>query len=185
MKTLEKIRTGLMNVVVEAGKIIAFPFYKNGHWKYPHEVLCNMPAESVGKELGDYLNKVNFELAKGYEPHDVKHIITGYEMDTLGEIRMQFYLCGNGNKTLPALFTMAFGVFLIPEHLFTFLNDMDEGRKARSLFHLDYESVMPDSLKSIRLALNIQHLPFEAKSVFTLLREYRRSIQVPTLSRAD
>lgn len=163
-----------MNTVVEAGKIIAFPFYKNDHWKYPHDVLNSMPAGSVGKELGDYLKNVDFELAKGYEPHDVKHILTGYEMDTLGEIRMQFYLCGNGNKTLPALFTMAFGVFLIPEHLVTFLKDMDEGKKARSLFHLDYESVMPDNLRSVRLALNIQYPPLEAKSISVLAKNYWR-----------
>lgn len=173
MKTLEKIRTILMNVVVEAGKIIAMPFYKKEGWKYPQEVLCQMPDGSVGKALDDYLKKMHFELIEGYESHDVKHILTGYEMETLGEIRMQFYLCGNGNKTFPALFTMAFGLFLIPEHMLTFWDDYDQGKKSRSLVHLDYESVITDSLSGARQALNIQHPPMVAKSIFGLVKQLK------------
>lgn len=173
METLRNIRTALMNVVVEAGKIIAMPFYKKVGWKYPQEALYLMPEGSVGKELANYLEKMHFELIEGYESHDVKHILTGYEMETLGEIRMQFYLCGNGNRTFPALFTMAFGLCLIPEHLFTFWDDYDQGKKSRSLVHMDYESVMTDSLSAARQALNIQHPPVEAKSVFVLVKQFR------------
>lgn len=176
MKALEKSRTVLMNVVVEAGKLIAMPFYKKEGWKYPQEVLCRMPDGSVGKELDNYLKKVHFKLIEGYETHDVKHILTGYEMETLGEIRMQFYLCGNGNKTFPALFTMAFGLFLVPEHLFTFWEDYEQGKKSRSLVHLDYESVITDSLSGARQALNIQYPPLEARSVFTLVKQFRSQL---------
>lgn len=160
-----------MNLSVEAGKFIAKPLYKNENWPYVHNDLYSLPIGSVGRELVEYLDQKQFKLIKGYEPHDVKHILTGYEMDTLDEVRLQFYLYGNGNKTLPVLFTLAFGICLIPEHIFTFWEDFKNGSKARSLFYIDYASLMSDNLISVRKAVNILHLPVQSRSILDLAKQ--------------
>lgn len=166
MTTIESIRKYLMNASIEGGKILSRPFYKNKNWRYTHDSLYTLPNGSTGRELVKYLDSMDFKLVEGYEPHDVKHIITGYEMDTIGEVRLQFYLFGNGNQTLPVLFTLAFGISLIPEHILTFWEDYKEGKKAKSLFYLDYSALLEDNLIKVRHTLGIHQLPAVSKSLF-------------------
>ena len=176
MTTIESIRKYLMNASIEGGKILSKPFYKNENWLHTHDSLYALPSGSTGNELVKYLDKMNFKLVEGYEPHDVKHIITGYEMDTLGEVRLQFYLLGNENQTLPVLFTLAFGVWFIPEHILTFWEDYKEGKKAKSLFYLDYAALLEDNLMKVRQTLGIYQLPAESKSLLTRSSQFIESI---------
>jgi hypothetical protein len=176
MKALEKIRTQLLNGAVELGKLAAKPFYRNENWLHTHHDLYSLPTGSIGREMVDYLDSKHFILAKGYEPHDVKHILTGYEMDMLGEIRMQWYLCGNGNHTLPVLFTLSFGSLLVPEHIFTFWQDYQRGKKAKSLFYLDYAALVYEDKASIQKALHILDFPCESTSILQTVAYWCQSL---------
>ena len=73
--------------------------------KFPYtiEQLLTLPDNTLGKDLAIYLQKMNFQLLPNYERHDCKHIILQYEMDEVGEARMQFYFLGNRHYSIPVL----------------------------------------------------------------------------------
>jgi len=166
METLDKIRTGLMNGSIKLAKVVAKPFYQKEYWPYYHEDLHHFPPQSVGYEMVRYLDSKGFKLVENYELHDVKHILTGYEMNTLGEIRLQCYLYGNGNHSLPATLSLGFGLCIIPEHVITFYRDLKRGMKARSLSNLDYAALALENLEEARKALNIREQAQEPENIF-------------------
>lgn len=154
-----------MDGSIEVAKFAAKPFYQPAYWPFAHEDLFQMPKGSIGNDLAIYLEAKDFKLVEKYELHDVKHILLGYEMDTIGEIRLQCYLFGNGNQTLPVVLSTAFGLFIIPEHLITFYRDMKRGQKAKPISSLDYAQLVLENTTQARQNLNILDAPHEAESV--------------------
>lgn len=165
MKTIENIRQRLMNGSIEVAKFAAKPFYQPAYWPFSHEDLFQMPKGSIGNDLAHYLDSHGFRLVEKYELHDVKHILLGYEMDTIGEIRLQFYLFGNGNQTLPVILSMAFGLCIIPEHFITFYRDLKRGEKAKPISELDYSVLVLENTKQVQQNLNILEGPMKEENV--------------------
>jgi hypothetical protein len=109
-----------------------------------------LPAGSVGKELADYLLQRNLALVPGFESHDLKHLVLNYELEPLGEIRMQAFMLGNGNWTLPSMAIFLFGLLLLPRHLLLFWQDFRAGRECPAIAALTIEECEHYQLPELR-----------------------------------
>ena len=76
--------------------------------------LRKLEKGTLGKEVADCLGKHTLRLVPGYESHDLKHSLLGYKMSPIDEIRMQAFMIGNGNNSIPSLAIFAFGFILLP-----------------------------------------------------------------------
>ncbi|MDQ3045980.1 MAG: hypothetical protein M3R27_00405 [Bacteroidota bacterium] len=143
MKTLKFLRSKLLEVLTHN---IALPlisrFRNKPKFPYTSEQLLEFPDGTLGKDLILYLQKMNFKLLPNYEQHDCKHIILGYEMDEVGEARMQFYFLGNRHYSLPVLSTVIMCFILMPEHWKQFRKDFIKGRISPVFDEIDYGQIV-------------------------------------------
>lgn len=83
---------------------------------YEHKVreLRNYEQGTLGREVAECLDRHRLKLVPGYESHDLKHVLLGYQMTPVDEIRMQAFMLGNGNITLPSIAIFLYGFILLP-----------------------------------------------------------------------
>jgi len=97
--------------------------------------LSELPTGTIGNDIFKMLNSANLKIIPKFEEHDMKHIILGYSMSPIDEIRMQAYLFGNGNNTICCLLFLASGL-IFPEYWNTFYDDYIEGKNSVSISSL-------------------------------------------------
>ncbi|RSK43589.1 hypothetical protein [Hymenobacter perfusus] len=119
--------------------------------------LSQLPAGTVGKELADCLLTRNLTLIPGFESHDLKHVVLDYELEPVGEIRLQAFMLGNGNWTLPSFAIFLFGLLLLPRQWRKFLQDFRAGRQCISLSSLEIDHCQHESLTGFRARLSSRY----------------------------
>ncbi len=151
MKKVKQLRSKLLELLTHK---IALPlitnFRNNEPFNYTTEQLLLFPENTLGNDLALYLQKKNFQLLRNYERHDCKHIILGYEMDEVGEAKMQFYFLGNRHYSIPVLSTVIICFVLMPEHWNTFFCEFKKGRKGKSFDDLDYNKLVFEKTLELR-----------------------------------
>src|SRR5690606_1468319 len=73
------------------------------------------------------------KLVPNYESHDLKHVLLDYKMTPLDEIRMQAFMLGNGNHTIPCYAILIFGLIFLPEKWTTFYRDYKSGQRSEPI----------------------------------------------------
>ena len=150
-KKIKKFRSSLLELIIHK---IALPvttkFRKRPKFPYTMEQLNQFPANTLGKDLAEYLQKKNFQLQPTYERHDCKHIILQYEMDEVGEARMQFYFLGNKHYSFPVLSTAFFCFLLMPEHWKQFRKDYERGKKGKSFNDTNFSTIVLQNTNELR-----------------------------------
>ncbi len=94
------------------------------------EQLDKLEEGTLGKEIAKCLKQNNLTLVPNYESHDLKHSLLKFEMTPLDEIRMQAFMIGNGNWSIPSLAIFIYGAILLPGKWKLFKEDYQQGRKA-------------------------------------------------------
>ena len=114
-------------------------WFKNQQpWTITKKSLLQLPFNSLGHQLGVFLLINNFELEAKLENHDVFHVLTATGVSVPDEITMQFYLLGNGKRSIYLFLVIATGLILYPEHWTRFLNAFKKGKRALPFYHLNY-----------------------------------------------
>ena len=116
--------------------------------------LVDLPEGSLGKEMDNWLKKYKINLIAGYENHDVKHVLTGYQSEGLDEIRLQVFMLGNGNYSLTCLLLCAMAL-IFPEEYATFKTDFAKGSLCKSLKNIDLEVHGKENLEDLKEQLGI------------------------------
>lgn len=88
---------------------------------------------TLGKEIANCLEKNNLRLVPNYESHDLKHVLLDFKMTPVDEIRMQAFMLGNGNYSIPSLAIFLFGILLLPDLWTTFYKDYKKGRNSKPI----------------------------------------------------
>ncbi|MCC7297979.1 MAG: hypothetical protein IT244_06550 [Bacteroidia bacterium] len=70
--------------------------------------LLEMPINSFGYALAKHMKHHKLQFIKGFEEHDMKHLLLGYDVTVPGEIRLSAFEFGAGNRSF-----MTLGVFLL------------------------------------------------------------------------
>ena len=93
--------------------------------------LQELPDGTLGKDIANCLEKNNLRLVPNYESHDLKHVLLDFKMTPVDEIRMQAFMLGNDNYSIPSFAIFIFGALLLPDLWTTFYKDFQNGRNAK------------------------------------------------------
>lgn len=100
---------------------------------YEHKArqLQELPDGTLGKDIANCLEKNNLRLVPNYESHDLKHVLLDFKMTPVDEIRMQAFMLGNGNYSIPSFAICFFGAILLPDLWTTFYKDYKNGLNSK------------------------------------------------------
>ncbi|WP_053970081.1 hypothetical protein [Mangrovimonas sp. ST2L15] len=108
--------------------------FKNEMEKHMVE-LQSCKEGTVGYDIYGMLKKYHLNVIPKFENHDLKHLILGYGMSPLEEIRMQMYLLGNGNYSIYCLLFALSGI-LFPKQWRSFYLAFKKGKNRVSILNL-------------------------------------------------
>ena len=109
-----------------------------------------MNKGTLGKEIVKCLKENNLNLVPNYESHDLKHTLLNFKMTPLDEIRMQAFMIGNGNWSIPSLAIFIYGTLLLPSKWNLFKEDYIKGRKAIPIKDWTIEEFANKKVKELR-----------------------------------
>lgn len=115
---------------------------KRKPWGLQTHELVNYPAQSLGKALGDFLQKEQLEPIPKLERHDVFHILLDYNTHMKDEAGLYFFLFGNGKKTLFAVGTILFAACMFPEHWTYMYKQYKRGQQAFPIIKLKFKELL-------------------------------------------
>lgn len=95
--------------------------------------LQELPNGTLGKDIANCLEKNNLRLVPNYESHDLKHVLLNFKMTPVDEIRMQAFMLGNSNYSIPSFAIFIFGALLLPDLWTTFYKDYKNGRNSKPI----------------------------------------------------
>ena len=131
-------------------------FKKNDAWNLGIEDLLQYSKKTLGYQMGYFLLSNNFDLQEKLESHDVFHVLTNTGITVPEEVSMQFYLLGNGKRSIYLLSVILFGTLLFPDYLQLFLSKYRLGKLALPFHQLDFYKLLDQPLERIKDTFLIQ-----------------------------
>jgi ubiquinone biosynthesis protein Coq4 len=130
-------------------------FKKNTPWNCSTAELLNYPQETLGHQLGYFLKINHFEIQPKLEDHDVFHVLTQTGITVPEEIGMQFYLCGNGKKSLYQYVVILLGAFFYMDQWSYFHAQYQRGKSAYTFHYLDFSKMLSIPTITLQQTFNI------------------------------
>ncbi|MCH2032298.1 MAG: ubiquinone biosynthesis protein COQ4 [Tenacibaculum sp.] len=168
MTILQKIARKIIKLSFDLSVSIIELFSKMEPYKKKVSELRKLEDGTLGKEIAKYLDYNNLNLVPQYESHDLKHILLNYQMTAEDEIRMQAFMIGNGNYSIPSFAILTFGAILLPDLWATFYSDFQKGKKTIGISEWTIEKYATRNLIELRAELLKPEL--EQKTTFDLKR---------------
>ncbi len=125
-------------------------FKKNDSWNLGIEDLLQYPKDSLGYQIGYFLLSNNFDLQEKLESHDVFHVLTETGTTVPEEISMQFYLLGNGKRSLYLFAVIFLGGLFFPDYHKLFRTKYRLGKSSLSFHQLDFYRLLDQPLERIK-----------------------------------
>lgn len=135
-----------------------FPYQslkKNKAWDLGIEDLLQYPKNTLGYQTGRFLQNHDFDLQEKLESHDVFHVLTRTGTTVPEEISMQYYLLGNGKRSMYMLAVILLGSLLFPDYLKLFLSKYSSGKAALPFHQLDFYKLLGQPIARIKDAFLI------------------------------
>ncbi len=133
---------------------VALPYFRliRKAYKFPYTVkqLQRFPDGTVGKALFHFFKDNNLDMLPHYEKHDVKHVVLNYPPTEEGEVCLQCFMLANGRITIPVIFSVMFGVTIMPDKWKSFRAAWKRGRATRSLNSLNWFDLVPLQLQEVQ-----------------------------------
>ena len=153
MKTkIIQLRSCLLTSLVEKTKLVYIRLFnkKRKNWQISINELEKYPPQTLGKDLAIFLIKENFDLMPGLESHDVYHLILNYSTKVEDEAKMQFFLIGNGKKSLYAFGTSFLAFLTMPDQWLAFWKAYQQGQKAFKVHLWDFRFLLKEKTEDLR-----------------------------------
>ncbi|RTL11114.1 MAG: hypothetical protein EKK56_09090 [Flavobacteriaceae bacterium] len=132
-------------------------FLKKGKaWDINVNQLIQLPSDSLGFHLGCFLLKYNFEIQPKLEDHDIIHVLTNTRVSVVEEIGMQYYLLGNGKRSLYLLMVILSGTLFYPTRFRYFKQQYQRGKQAHEFYRLDFLNMLTIPIINIQQTFNIK-----------------------------
>ncbi|MDC8003990.1 hypothetical protein POV27_07995 [Aureisphaera galaxeae] len=132
-----------------AVKVITF-FSEMSTYHSKLEALNKLPEGTLGAEIANCLRSRKLHFVPGFESHDLKHILLDYEMTPEEEIRLQAFMIGNGNHSIPSYLIFVFGALLLPDRWRTFYEDYIHGKRTLPISHWTLDACGHRNLEELR-----------------------------------
>ena len=132
-------------------------FFKKGKaWDINVNQLIQLPSDSLGFHLGCFLLKYNFDIQPKLEDHDIIHVLTNIGVSVVEEIGMQYYLLGNGKRSLYLLMVILSGTLFYPTRFFYFKQQYERGKQAHEFYGLDFLNMLSIPITNLQQTFNIK-----------------------------
>ena len=131
-------------------------FKKEKAWDVEINQLIQLPNDSLGFHLGCFLLKYNFEIQPKLEDHDIIHVLTNTGISVIDEIGMQYYLYGNGKRSLYLMMVIISGTLFYPTRFSYFKKQYKRGKTAHEFYGLDFLNMLSVPISKIQKNFNIQ-----------------------------
>jgi ubiquinone biosynthesis protein Coq4 len=117
--------------------------------------LLHYPEDSLGFGLGNFLFNNHFDIQEKLEDHDIIHVLTNTGISVVEEIGMQYYLLGNGKKSLYLFLVIASGTIFYPKQIKYFIQQYKKGKEALTFYYLDFSKMLFMPIQSIQQSFKI------------------------------
>jgi ubiquinone biosynthesis protein Coq4 len=124
-------------------------------WKIDRDALLQYPKNSLGFELGHFLDRNHFDIQPKLEDHDIIHVLTNTGISVADEIGMQYYLLGNGKRSLYLFMVILSGTPFYLRHTNYFFQQYKRGKQALPFHYLDFSKMLLISVQSIQETFKI------------------------------
>lgn len=122
-------------------------------WNVSTNELLSYPEKSVGKTLGMFLNEQGMEPLEKAEYHDVQHILFNYSMSFVDEVALQFFLRGNGIKTIATVLTSTSAWFILPFHWGYLKKSYSKGQQYKNVSIINRKTILNENLEELKMSL--------------------------------
>ena len=151
-----KIKDNLIEKMYEISKKPYQKYFKkNKPWTIGKSELLQHKTESLGFHLGCFLIKYHFEIQPKLEDHDVIHILTNTGISITEEIGMQYFLYGNGKRSLYLYLVIATGTCFYPNKFQYFIKQYCRGKMTYRFHYLDFSKMLHIPVTTIQNTFNI------------------------------
>lgn len=134
-------------------RVLQFLFPSKKH-QLQLDALRKLEEGTVGRAVADFLDRHRLGLIPKFESHDLKHILLGYGATVEDELKMQAFLWGNGNRSLPCFLFLSMS--LLTPYLWRDLRKaFRRGKGAKSIYHLQIEDCQHLSIEAVRKAYHL------------------------------
>lgn len=130
-------------------------FKKSTPWQIDKDELLQYPKDSLGFGLGNFLDKNHFDIQPKLEDHDIIHVLTNTGVSVAEEIGMQYYLLGNGKRSLYLYVVIFSGTPFYLSQIKYFFDQYKKGKQALPFHYLDFSKMLSISIQSIQKSFNI------------------------------
>lgn len=131
-------------------------FKKNTPWTIGIKELIHYPETSLGFLLSSFWLQHHFDLQAQLEDHDVYHVLTKTGISVSDEISMQFYLLGNGKKSLYLFLVVFFGCLFFLGDLKKYKTAYSRGKNSFSFHQIDFSKLLHYPVEEIKTTFSIQ-----------------------------
>jgi ubiquinone biosynthesis protein Coq4 len=140
-----------------AAKIIGPTVFNYGtkekNWNLSTAELLQFPEDSLGKALGKFLKKSGVEPLAGAEYHDVQHVLLDYSISFKDEVALQFFLHGNGKRSIASVSTMIGAWCILPMHWSYLKTSYKRGKNSKDISALSVKALLGQDLAQVKNAL--------------------------------
>ena len=148
------IRRQLAESIIEIAKVygVIKPLqfvHSSAQYSAKLEAMRSLPSGTIGSSIAEMLDNEGLKLIPRFEDHDLKHLILGYGMSTIDELRMQAYLFGNGNRSISCMLFLS-SALLLPSSWNTLYTDFKKGKNSPSILRLSIDDCMREPIEVIR-----------------------------------
>ncbi|WP_291864788.1 hypothetical protein [Maribacter sp.] len=151
------MRVKLLEILYEWSKK---PYQKimktNLPWNISEAELKHYHKESLGYHLRQFLKGNNFQVQAKLENHDIFHILTNTGTTVHEEISMQYYLLGNGKRSIYLFTVIVLGTTLFPDYISLFIKAYKRGKAAHPFYPLNFLKMLQQPTERIKSTFKIQ-----------------------------
>jgi ubiquinone biosynthesis protein Coq4 len=126
---------------------------KDKNWNLSTAELLQFPEGSLGKELGEFLKKSHVEPLIGAEYHDIHHVLFDYSISFKDEVALQFFLHGNGNKSIASVSTRIGAWCLLPTEWKYLKAAYERGKKCKDISAFNFKVMLVQDFTQIKASL--------------------------------
>jgi len=123
------------------------------NWGLSTTELLQYPEGSLGKALGDFLKLHEVEILTGAEYHDIHHILFDYSISFKDEVALQFFLHGNGKKSIASVSTRIGAWCLLPTEWKYLKASYERGKKCKDVSKLNFKNMLHDDFSQVKASL--------------------------------
>ena len=95
-------------------------------WGLSKVQLLTYEKHTLAYKIGQFLDKNGFEIEAKMEEHDVFHVLSGTPTAVIDEIRLQYYMLGNGKRSVFLYIVLLTGLVLYVGQYRTFIKSFQK-----------------------------------------------------------